>query len=149
MIGQCFYHDTLPNGRHLFVVLAPDLEQKGWFVCANITTQKDDSENTDFSCVLRRGEHQELTAPVSIVVYAEARSMPPPLIKRLMGEQKLPPFEGDLLLRIQKAPLSDNSRLKKGFQKSIKQHLEGGPRRGQLSTHQLLRIIKLLPLIGQ
>lgn|ERR1039458_9946993 len=123
MIGECFYYDTPPKGKHLFVILAPNLEQKGWFVCANITTKKDNSETTDTTCELYQGEHQELTSPVSIVVYAEARSMPPGLIKRLMGEQKLPPFEGDLLLRIQKSPLSETSRLKKGFQKSIKQHL--------------------------
>jgi hypothetical protein len=123
MIGQCFYHDTPPKGSHLYVVLAPDLEHNGCFVCANITTKKDDSENSDLSCVLRQGEHQELTHPVSIVVYAEARSMPARFIQRLMGEQKLPPFKGDLLLRIQMAPLSETSRLKKGFRKSIKQHL--------------------------
>ena len=123
MIGACFYYDTPPKGKHLFVILAPDLDQKGWFVCANITTKKNDSENTDTTCELYQDQHQELTSPVSIVVYAEARSMPPPLIKRLMAEQALPPFEGDLLLKIQKAPLSESSRLKKGFQKSIKKHL--------------------------
>jgi hypothetical protein len=40
-----------------------------------------------------------------------------------MGEQTLPPFEGELLLRIQKAPLSETSRIKIGFKKSIQQHL--------------------------
>ena len=124
MIGECFYYDTPPNDKHLFVVLAPCLEQKGRFVCVNITTKKDDSETTDKTCELRQGEHQELTSPVSIVVYAQSRSMPPALIERLMGEQKLPPFDGELLLKIQKAPLSDTSRLKKGFKKSIQKHLE-------------------------
>jgi hypothetical protein len=124
MIGQCFYYDTPPNDKHLFVVLAPCLENKGRFVCVNITTKKDDSENTDTTCELRQGEHQELISPVSIVLYADARSLPPDLIRRLMGEQKLPPFEGDLLLRIQTAPLPETSRLKKGFRKSIKQYLD-------------------------
>jgi hypothetical protein len=123
MVGECFYYDTPPKGKHLFVVLAPCLEKTGWFVCANITTKKDDSENTDTTCELYQGEHQELTSPVSIVVYSEARSMPPPLIQRLMGEQRLPPFTGELLLRIQKSPISGISRLKNGFKKSIQQYL--------------------------
>jgi len=123
MIGECFYYDTPPNRRHLFVVLAPSLEQKGWFVCANITTKKDDSENTDTTCELYQGEHQELTSPVSIVVYSAVREMPLPVIARETKAQNLPPFEGDLLLKIQKAPLSEISRLKKGFKKSIQQHL--------------------------
>jgi hypothetical protein len=121
MVGQCFYYQTPPKGRHLFVVLAPDLENKGWFVCANISTKKED--NSDTTCELYQGEHQTLTSPVSVVVYAEARSMPPPLITRLMQQQKLPPFEGELLLRIQRAPLSETSRLKKGFKRAIERHL--------------------------
>jgi hypothetical protein len=123
MIGQCFYYDTPPNGRHLYVVLAPSIEQKGWFVCANITTKKNDSNNTDRTCELYQGEHQELTSPISTVVYSEVREMPLPLIQRHSGEQRLPLFEGDLLERIQKAPLTDSSRLKNGFKKAIKQYL--------------------------
>lgn len=123
MIGKCFYYDTPPNDRHLFVVLAPSLELKGWFVCANITTKKHDSENTDTTCELYQGQHQELTSPISIVVYREVREMPLPLIERLTHEQNLPPFAGVLLLKIQQSPLSDASRLKKGFKKAIQQHL--------------------------
>jgi hypothetical protein len=125
MIGQCFYYDTPPKGEHLFVVLAPSLERKGWFLCANLTTKKDDSENTDTTCELYRGQHQELTAPVSIVVYREAREMPLPLIQRETQRQGLPKFEGALLLRIQTSPLTDASRLKKGFRKTIQKFLGG------------------------
>jgi len=123
MIGQCFYYETPPNDRHLFVVLAPSLEQKGWFVCANITTKKEGSENTDTTCELYQDTHPTLKSPISIVLYREAREMPLPLIQRLTREQNLPPFEGELLLRIQQSPLSDTSRLKKGFKKAIQQHL--------------------------
>ena len=40
MVGSCFYYDTFPKGQHLFVVLAPSLEQEDWFLCVNITMAK-------------------------------------------------------------------------------------------------------------
>ena len=120
MIGECFYYDTFPNGEHLFVVLAPSLEQKGWFICANITTKRDGADTT---CELYQGEHQELTSPISVVVYGQAREFPAPLIQRLTQSQNLPRIGDGLLLRIQRAALIDISRMKKKFQNAIRQHL--------------------------
>jgi hypothetical protein len=58
------------------------LEQRERFVCVNITTFR---ECSDMSCQLAPGDHPEILAP-SIVVYAEARELPLPLISRLMRE---------------------------------------------------------------
>ena len=121
MIGNCFYYQTPPRGEHLFVVVAPSLEKPGWFVCVNITTFRPDS---DTSCQLLQGEHQEFVAPVSVVVYAEARELPPPLISRSMREQNLPKMSDPVLLRIQQSALRDDSRMKKKFQRAIQEYLK-------------------------
>jgi hypothetical protein len=120
MIGNCFYYQTPPRGAHLFVVVAPSLEQPGWFVCVNITTLRPGS---DTSCQLLQGEHQELAAPVSVVLYAETRELPPPLISRSMQEQNLPKMSDLVLLRIQQSALQDDSRMKKKFQRAIQEYL--------------------------
>ena len=126
MIGNCFYYQTPPKGDHLFVVLAPSLEQKGWFVCVNITTKR---QGADSSCELFQGEHQELTSPVSVVVYGQAREFPAPFILRLMQDQRLPQVSSDLLSRIQQAALGEVSRMKKKFQNAIREHLRSEPQK--------------------
>jgi hypothetical protein len=72
---------------------------------------------------LFQGEHQELTSPVSVVVYGQAREIPAPLIERLTQKQKLPRINDDLLFRIQKSALMDISRMKKKFQGAIRKQL--------------------------
>jgi hypothetical protein len=121
MIGNCFYYQTPPSGSHLFVVLAPSLEKRGWFICVNITTARADCDTT---CQLFEGEYQELTARVSVVAYGLTRELPLPLISRCMRDQRLPRMDDDLLLRIQQAALHDDSRMKKGFQQAVRAHLE-------------------------
>lgn len=120
MVGQCFFYDTPPHGEHLFVVLAPSLEQAGWFICANISTLRTGS---DLTCKLMAGEHGCLTNPVSIVIYAEARELPLALIERCCQRQALEPFAPALLARIQNGALSGGSRMKKGFQKAVRAQL--------------------------
>lgn len=124
MIGKCFYYDTPPIGQHLFVVLAPSVEQKGWFVCVNITTRRTGSDTT---CELYNGDHPNLTEPVSVVVYGQARELPLPLIERCLREQSLPSMSTNVLLRIQQGALVKSSRMKKKLQDSIRKHLDGNP----------------------
>ena len=94
---------------------------KGWFVCVNITTKR---ENSDTTCELFQGEHQELASPISVVVYSHAREIPAPLIERLTQQQKLPRISESLLSRIQRSSLTDTSRMKKKFQNAIRTQLE-------------------------
>lgn len=117
MVGQSFFYDTPPHGEHLFVVLAPSLEQAGWFICVNISTLRVGSDTT---CELLAGEHERLTSPVSVVIYAAARELPPALIARSCQRQALAPFDPALLARVQNAALSAGSRMKKGFQKAVR-----------------------------
>lgn len=121
-VGDCFYYSTPPNEEHLFVVLAPSIKDNGFFVCANISTKR---EFSDCTCELEAGEYVELTSPVSVVVYAEARELPPKLIRRLKRRSKLPQMDRALLVRIQEAALVPRSRMKQGFQASIRAHLQG------------------------
>jgi len=67
-----------------------------------------------------------LTAPVSVVVYAEAREIPLPLIQRLIGAQELTPFNQQLIERMQAAALRDDSRLKIKYQKWIRDFIQRG-----------------------
>jgi len=120
MVGECFYYETFPNDEHLFVVVAPILNKEGWFLCVNITTKRDGSDTT---CEVHQHEHPNLSKPVSVVVYSQARELPIALIKRLTGEQQLPKMSDALLLRIQQAPLTDYSRLKKSFKNAIATYL--------------------------
>jgi hypothetical protein len=119
MIGGCFYFQTPPHGQHLFVVLAPSLEQRGWFICANITTRR---EGSDTTCQLLPGDHPQIVAP-SVVLYAEARELPLPLVSRLMREQQFPKMDHPVLLRIQQAALGDDCRIKKKFRMAIQEYL--------------------------
>jgi len=123
MVGRCFFYQTPPNGEHLFVILAPSGEQRGWYLCVNITTRR---HGSDPACELRQGEHPNLTAPVSVVVYAEAREIPLPLIQRLIGAQELTPFNQQLIERMQAAALRDDSRLKIKYQKWIRDFIQRG-----------------------
>lgn len=120
MVGTCFYHDTFPKGQHLFVVLAPSIDEENSFVCVNIETKREQSDPT---CLVSQGEHPNLTNPVSAVVYGLARDLPLRLIERLQNEQRLPQMRPDVLLRIQKAALTDDSRLKIKYKKAIQKHL--------------------------
>jgi hypothetical protein len=120
MVGSCFFFDTPPNGQHLFVVLAPSLEEPDSFICVNIETRRDKSDST---CLINEGEHPDLTKEVSAVVYQFARDLPRRLIERLQREQQLPNFSPQLLRRIQTAPLTDDSRLRNKYKTAIKHHL--------------------------
>jgi hypothetical protein len=120
MTGDCFFYDTFPNGEHLFVVLAPSVESPGWHICVNITTKR---PNCDVSCELLKGEHPQLTQPVSVVNYSHARELPSGLTDRLTKAQKLPRLNEGVLLRIQMAALGENSRMKRRFQISIRKQL--------------------------
>lgn len=120
MVGQCFFYATPPHGEHLFVVLAPSLERAGWFICANISTLRPGSDTT---CKLLASEHERLTNPVSVVIYAEARELPAALIQRCCQQQSLESFAPALLTRIHSGALSGGSRMKKGFQKAVRAHL--------------------------
>ncbi len=120
MIGQCFYHPTPPTGEHLYVVVAPSIEESAWFLCVNVTTKKGGSETT---CELLRGEHPCLIEEISVVAYAWAREFPKQVIERNIARQKLDPFENPLLLKIQQSALSPTSRLRKKFQAAIVEFL--------------------------
>jgi hypothetical protein len=121
MIGRCFYYDTPPNERHLFVVLAPIPEDGNKFICVNITTRRIGSDTT---CELAAGEHPELTNPISIALYGGARELPRALILRLTGEQRIQNMPPEVLLRIQTAPLAPTSRLKNKYRDAIAHYLE-------------------------
>jgi hypothetical protein len=120
MVGTCFYYDTPPKGSHLWVVLAPSIDEPNSFVCVNVETRR---EKSDTTCLLLRGEHQEFTNPESVVVYAFARDLPIRLIDRLQKQQNFPKMGDDVLRRIQTASLTDDSALKNKFKKSIQRHL--------------------------
>jgi len=122
MVGKCFYHDTFPKGDHLFVVLAPSLEQEGWFICVNITTKRKGSDTT---CELPQGCHQEMRNPVSVVLYAQARELPPALIERLTREQKIPDMPPETLSHIQTCAVSEDSRMRPLLKKGIVKQLQG------------------------
>jgi hypothetical protein len=121
MVGKCFYYDTFPNDEHLFVVVSPSLNREGWFLCVNITTKRDGSDTT---CEVYQNEHPNLPKPVSVVVYGQARELPIALIQRLTETQQVPKMSDALLLRIQQAPLTDYSRLKKAFKNAIVAYLK-------------------------
>jgi hypothetical protein len=127
MIGECFYYDTFPNDEHLFVVIAPSLTEENWFLCVNITTKR---EGSDTTCEICKGEHPNLTKPVSVVDYGRARELPLALIERLTKLQQLPKVGDDLLLKMQMAPLGETSRLKNAFKKALVAHLRS---KGKLS----------------
>jgi hypothetical protein len=120
MIGDCFFYDTFPKGEHLFVVLAASMETQGWYLCVNITAKR---PNCDVSCELLKGEHPQLTKPVSVVNYSQARELPSGLIDRLTTAQKLAKMDERVLWRIQRAALGENSRMKRRFQNSVRKHL--------------------------
>lgn len=120
MIGECFFYDTPPNDRHMFVVLAPSLEQRGWFICSNITEKR---EGCDTTCELLQGEHPNLTLPVSVVNYSLTRELPLPLIERETAKQRLQRMDGELLRRIQVGAIGASSRMKKGDQECIRRLL--------------------------
>jgi hypothetical protein len=121
MVGSCFYYDTPPKGKHFFVVLAPSIDEPNSFVCVNIETYRVGSDPT---CLVHQGEHPNLTKPKSAVVYGLARDLPRRLIERLQKEQKLPKMGATVLLRIQNAPLTNDSRLKNKYKTAIQKHLE-------------------------
>lgn len=123
MIGECFFYDTPPNGKHMFIVLAPSMQKKGWFICTNVTEKRDGS---DTSCELLQGEHPNLTKPISIVNYALTRELPLPLIARLIEAQQLPKMGEQPLLRIQQQALGDMSRMKKNYQDAIRKYTLNG-----------------------
>lgn len=120
MIGACFFYDTFPKGEHLFVVVAESAETPNWQICVNITTKR---PNCDVSCELLKGEHPELTKPISVVHYSHAREFPSRLIDRLVRAQKLAPMNDAVLRRIQTAALGPDSRMKRPFQDSIRKQL--------------------------
>jgi hypothetical protein len=120
MVGSCFYYDTFPKGQHLFVVLAPCPEQQDWYVCVNITTKR---VGSDLTCEILKGEHPNLSSPVSVVVYSEARESPARLIDRQKKQQQIPDVSAALLLKIQKSPLTEDSRLKKKYKRYIEEYL--------------------------
>jgi hypothetical protein len=120
VVGSCFFFDTPPNGQHLFVVLAPSLDEADSFICVNIETRRVSSDPT---CLVNRGEHPNLTNEVSAVVYQFARDLPRRLIERLQREQQLQNVSPQLLRRIQTAPLTDESRLRNKYKQAIKTHL--------------------------
>jgi len=122
MVGKCFYHDTFPKGDHLFVVLAPSLQQEGWFICVNITTKR---VNSDTTCELFQGCHQEMKNPVSVVCYAQARELPLALIERLTNEQEIPNVSPEILLHIQKCAVSEDSRMSHKLKRGVLQQLQG------------------------
>ena len=119
MVGKCFYYDT-PGGAHLFIVLAPIPACEDSFLCVNISTKHPDSDAT---CELLAGEYVKLTKPVSYVVYRRARDLPVALINRLCAAQGLPDMPSQLLLRIQKAPLTPYSQLPKKWVNVIREYL--------------------------
>ena len=127
MIGRCFYYDTPPNERHLFVVLAPIPEDENQFICVNISTRRDGSDTT---CELAAGEHPRLTEPVSIALYGCAREIPRALILRLTGEQQIQNMPPEVLLRIQNSPLSPTSRLKNKYKEAIVLYLAAQNQQG-------------------
>jgi len=104
----------------LFVVLAASMETQGWYLCVNITAKR---PNCDVSCELLKGEHPQLTKPVSVVNYSQARELPSGLIDRLTTAQKLAKMDERVLWRIQRAALGENSRMKRRFQNSVRKHL--------------------------
>jgi hypothetical protein len=120
MPGRCFYYDTPPNDRHLFVILAPSLDDEDKFICVNITTRRAGSDTT---CELAAGDHPELTNPASVVLYGSARELPRALIQRLTAEQRIPNMPPEVLFRIQNAPLFPASRLKNKYKEAIAHHL--------------------------
>ncbi len=69
------------------------------------------------------GEHECLTNPVSVVIYAEGRELPTALIERCCQQQSLELFAPSLLRRVQNGALFGGSRMKKGFQKVVRAQL--------------------------
>jgi hypothetical protein len=120
VVGLCFYYSVFRERDHLWVAIAPSLERKDYFLCVNVSTKR---ENSDVTCELNRGEHPGLTSESSIIVYAQAREFPRAMIKRLSTEQNVAEMPPNVLLKIQKAPLTETSRLPNKFKKSIKKHL--------------------------
>jgi len=121
VIGKFFIYDTPPNGEHPFVVIAPSRNRTGWYLCVNLTTK---DEFSDTTCEVLQHEHPSLTSPVSAVFYRQARELPAPLIERLARERPRSDVDAALLLRIQTAPLKENSPLKADFQTAIRQYLK-------------------------
>jgi hypothetical protein len=120
MVGTCFYYDTFPKGQHLWVVLAPSVDEPNSFICVNLETKRD---NSDPTCIVRQGEHPNLPKPESAVLYVFARDLPLRLISRLQTEQRIPKMSDALLLKIQTAALTDDSKLKIKFKKAIQKYL--------------------------
>ncbi len=65
MIGSFFYYQTPPHPPHPFVVIAPSLEQKGWFICVNLTTMHQGAAgaNQDVSCQIQQYEYPTRQRP--------------------------------------------------------------------------------------
>jgi len=123
MIGKCFYYDGFQTVSHLFVVLCPSLEDPDTYICVNLTTKR---EGSDPTCEIRADEHPSLTSPISVAYYALAKEFPAALIERLsLG---ISDMRSDVLARIQKSPLTDESRLKIRYKKALLAYLNASPR---------------------
>lgn len=120
MVGSCFYYSAFCERDHLWIAIAPIVERPEYFLCVNVSTKR---ENSDLTCELKRGEHPGLTSEASVIVYAQAREFPLAMIQRLSVEQKVAAMPAQVLLKIQKAPLNETSRLPNKFKKCIKAHL--------------------------
>jgi hypothetical protein len=118
MVGQCFRFQTPPHGEHLFIVLAPTDASKRSYLCVNISTKSEPGER----CELFKGEHEALTSPVSTVRFSLAREFPLRDIEANLARQRLANFDPALMQRIGAAALSGQSRLKKDFQRMIRDY---------------------------
>lgn len=120
-LGDTFLLDTPPNGKHLFVAIAPLTDTKFLFV--SLTTKNNSS---DLSCVINKGAGvPDFVEQTSVIYYNKPREIEIKTIQELVNQNEWVSkgrFSPNILYKIQiGATISD--RIPRKYEKIVKEYL--------------------------